>query len=314
MLCFSTPTPAATPAGNTTFLQADCILRHSRSVQYQSEHSSGTPLRSTLTCSGRCRAVLCIGSGRVPTSCRHLACLQSSSSSAPYRAVARSMVKLSAMSSARKRSAVLVDRGSPRWRPITHGATGVSYALWTLTALSPYDTEYKFFGGIGATPAVAHWGLGCALLYSALGAALGWRRFDYWARLSGAAFGALYYRYGMQLWDAGRNKLWSEEQVRKKVADWEVALQVQKLCRARGLLVKCCCQLGHGASRSSAPRPWNAHFIRAPHPLTARRVPRVLGCLPSRICHESWYVRDAHHGHPDAVEDSWLYMPNCCPE
>ncbi|EEB89068.1 hypothetical protein MPER_12885, partial [Moniliophthora perniciosa FA553] len=33
-----------------------------------------------------------------------------------------------------------------------------------------------------------------------IGIARGWRMFDHWAHLGGAAFGAAYYAYGPKLW------------------------------------------------------------------------------------------------------------------
>ncbi|KAI0048713.1 hypothetical protein FA95DRAFT_1004928 [Auriscalpium vulgare] len=87
--------------------------------------------------------------------------------------------------------------------PITFGASGIAYALAAVAALGVQGTSAPAFA--------LQLGVGGALLMDIVGAFFGWRRFDHWAQISGAAFGAVYYGWGMQLWDYCRRLTWEEK-------------------------------------------------------------------------------------------------------
>lgn len=90
--------------------------------------------------------------------------------------------------------------------PVSFGTSGSIYALATVTALAYPDLRASFNWMPGLSIGVQH-GLGGALLLDAIGVFYGWRRFDHWAHIGGAAFGGLYYVYGTELWDDLRRKL-----------------------------------------------------------------------------------------------------------
>ncbi|KAI0917952.1 hypothetical protein AcV5_002752 [Taiwanofungus camphoratus] len=52
-----------------------------------------------------------------------------------------------------------------------------------------------------AFPIPIQYGVGTLLAVDILGALRGWRYFNHWAHLGGAAFGAFYWEYGFELWD-----------------------------------------------------------------------------------------------------------------
>ncbi|KAK7030654.1 rhomboid domain-containing protein, partial [Favolaschia claudopus] len=80
------------------------------------------------------------------------------------------------------------------------GATGVLYAIMTLTALGFPSAEIALFYPPNYSVPV-QWGVGSLLLLDVFGIWRGWRFFDHFAHLGGAAFGAIYYVYGPQFWN-----------------------------------------------------------------------------------------------------------------
>ncbi|KLO17916.1 hypothetical protein SCHPADRAFT_867276 [Schizopora paradoxa] len=82
------------------------------------------------------------------------------------------------------------------------GASGGVYALVTMTALAYKDAEVSMFFLPLSIP--IQWGVGGMVALDVLGIIRGWRMFDHWAHLGGAAFGAIYWKYGPSFWDALR--------------------------------------------------------------------------------------------------------------
>jgi len=83
------------------------------------------------------------------------------------------------------------------------GASGAIYAAVTLTALAFPETEVSLI--FPPTPPIpVQYGVGGLVLLDIVGALRGWRLFDHWAHLGGAAFGAWYYYYGARMWDMFR--------------------------------------------------------------------------------------------------------------
>jgi len=79
------------------------------------------------------------------------------------------------------------------------GASGAIYAAVTMTALAFPDSQVALF--IPPTyPINIQYGVGGLVLMDMIGIVRGWRVFDHWAHLGGAAFGVLYYKYGPQWW------------------------------------------------------------------------------------------------------------------
>ncbi|KAJ7180628.1 hypothetical protein C8R46DRAFT_1070032 [Mycena filopes] len=80
------------------------------------------------------------------------------------------------------------------------GGTGALYALMTLTALGFPNAELALFYPPDYSVPV-QWGVCGFLLLDILGIWRGWKFFDHFAHLGGAAFGALYYVYGPRFWN-----------------------------------------------------------------------------------------------------------------
>ncbi|KAJ7668342.1 hypothetical protein B0H17DRAFT_1248473, partial [Mycena rosella] len=80
------------------------------------------------------------------------------------------------------------------------GGTGALYALITLTALGFPNAEIALFYPPNYSVPV-QWGAGSLLLLDLFGIWRGWRFFDHFAHLGGAAFGAVYYVYGPRFWN-----------------------------------------------------------------------------------------------------------------
>ncbi|KAF8972677.1 hypothetical protein BDZ97DRAFT_1649500 [Flammula alnicola] len=79
------------------------------------------------------------------------------------------------------------------------GASGAIYASVTLTALAFPDSQVALF--IPPTyPINIQYGVGGLVALDMIGILRGWRHFDHWAHLGGAAFGVLYYKYGPSYW------------------------------------------------------------------------------------------------------------------
>ncbi|KIP07085.1 hypothetical protein PHLGIDRAFT_106145 [Phlebiopsis gigantea 11061_1 CR5-6] len=80
------------------------------------------------------------------------------------------------------------------------GASGAIYAAVTLTALAFPHTEIALMIP-PSFPIPIQWGVGGLVVIDIIGALRGWRMFDHWAHLGGAAFGVWYYNYGPQMWE-----------------------------------------------------------------------------------------------------------------
>ncbi|KAH7922601.1 rhomboid-domain-containing protein [Leucogyrophana mollusca] len=91
---------------------------------------------------------------------------------------------------------------SPATRQIlpSLGASGAIYAAVTVSALAFPDAEITlvfppFF------PIPIQTGVGALVMLDIVGVLRGWRMFDHYAHLGGAAFGAMYYMYGPSWWN-----------------------------------------------------------------------------------------------------------------
>ncbi|KIM88094.1 hypothetical protein PILCRDRAFT_813998 [Piloderma croceum F 1598] len=128
--------------------------------------------------------------------------LSASSSGAAATATA-SAATVTAAKSASKSSSLI--------RPVMDilpslGASGAIYAAASLTALGFPDSEFGllFLPTYGIP---SQWGMGGIVLMDIIGIMRGWRYFDHYAHLGGAAFGAFYYLYGPAWWDYMRVRL-----------------------------------------------------------------------------------------------------------
>lgn len=83
------------------------------------------------------------------------------------------------------------------------GASGAIYATVSLTALAFPHTEIALMIP-PSFPIPIQWGVGGLVMLDVIGAIRGWRFFDHWAHLGGAAFGAWYYNYGPEMWNVLR--------------------------------------------------------------------------------------------------------------
>ncbi|THH11871.1 hypothetical protein EW146_g7905 [Bondarzewia mesenterica] len=80
------------------------------------------------------------------------------------------------------------------------GASGAIYAAVAISALAFPEAQVSLvFPPTGSIP--IEYGVGALVLLDIVGALRGWRLFDHFAHLGGAAFGAAYYAYGMRFWD-----------------------------------------------------------------------------------------------------------------
>jgi len=80
------------------------------------------------------------------------------------------------------------------------GSSGAVYATLITTALAFPDTQVGLI--FPPTPPVSiQTGVSALVALDLIGAVRGWRMFDHWAHLGGAAFGALYWKYGAHFWD-----------------------------------------------------------------------------------------------------------------
>lgn len=86
------------------------------------------------------------------------------------------------------------------------GASGAIYATVTVTALAFPDSQIALFIP-PSYPINIQWGVGGLVAMDMIGILRGWRMFDHWAHLGGAAFGAAYYAYGPKVWQSFRHGL-----------------------------------------------------------------------------------------------------------
>ncbi|KZT43234.1 hypothetical protein SISSUDRAFT_1069068 [Sistotremastrum suecicum HHB10207 ss-3] len=83
------------------------------------------------------------------------------------------------------------------------GASGAVYSTLAITALAFPETHVSLiFPPTGSIP--IEYGFAGLVLIDTVGILRGWRLFDHWAHLGGAAFGAFYWMYGPTIWDANR--------------------------------------------------------------------------------------------------------------
>lgn len=83
------------------------------------------------------------------------------------------------------------------------GASGAIYATVTMTALAFPTSEVALFIP-PSYPINIQTGVSCLVLLDIVGLLRGWRMFDHYAHLGGAAFGVLYYNYGPDFWNRMR--------------------------------------------------------------------------------------------------------------
>ncbi|KAH9962669.1 hypothetical protein BC827DRAFT_1129904 [Russula dissimulans] len=111
-----------------------------------------------------------------------------------------STLSSAAMSSARPATGAAA--ATPTISP-SLGASGAIYSTVVLSTLAFPDAEVSLI--FPPTPSFPiQYGVGGLVLLDCIGILRGWRFFDHYAHLGGAAFGALYYMYGMRSWDAMR--------------------------------------------------------------------------------------------------------------
>ncbi|GLB43363.1 putative rhomboid family protein [Lyophyllum shimeji] len=79
------------------------------------------------------------------------------------------------------------------------GASGAVYAAVTTTALAFPESQVALFIP-PSYPINIQYGVGGLVLLDIIGALRGWRFFDHWAHLGGAAFGVAYHAYGPTFW------------------------------------------------------------------------------------------------------------------
>ncbi|KAL9713784.1 hypothetical protein Ac2012v2_003395 [Leucoagaricus gongylophorus] len=86
------------------------------------------------------------------------------------------------------------------------GASGAIYATVVVTALAFPNSQIALFIP-PSYPINIQYGVGGLVLMDAIGILRGWRLFDHWAHLGGAAFGAAYYAYGPTVWQSFRHAM-----------------------------------------------------------------------------------------------------------
>ncbi|EAU90212.2 hypothetical protein CC1G_05750 [Coprinopsis cinerea okayama7 len=79
------------------------------------------------------------------------------------------------------------------------GASGAVWATLTMTALAFPDSQVALFIP-PSYPINIQTAVSGLVLFDMIGILRGWRMFDHWAHLGGAAFGVAYYAYGPDFW------------------------------------------------------------------------------------------------------------------
>ncbi|KAG1864903.1 hypothetical protein F4604DRAFT_1782701 [Suillus subluteus] len=109
------------------------------------------------------------------------------------------VIKNSPAAAAISSTAVKTATTAPREILPSLGASGAIYAAVTVSALAFPDAQVSLiFPPFVSIPIQA--GVGGLVILDVIGIVRGWRMFDHYAHLGGAAFGALYYMYGPQWW------------------------------------------------------------------------------------------------------------------
>ncbi|KAG6331771.1 hypothetical protein ID866_7315 [Astraeus odoratus] len=116
------------------------------------------------------------------------------------RASAQASIKASPAASAIAGSTSATAVTSTREILPSLGASGAVYATVTLSALAFPDAEIRLLL-LPFFPIPISTGVGGIILLDVVGALRGWKLFDHYAHLGGAAAGAIYYYYGMPWWN-----------------------------------------------------------------------------------------------------------------
>ncbi|KAH9987133.1 hypothetical protein BJV74DRAFT_774361 [Russula compacta] len=97
------------------------------------------------------------------------------------------------------------------------GASGAIYGTVIISTLAFPEAEVSLV--FPPTPSFPiQYGVGGMVLLDCIGILRGWRFFDHYAHLGGAAFGTLYHMYGMRVWDGMRvHTLKSDSSARQKI-------------------------------------------------------------------------------------------------
>ncbi|KAG2048076.1 hypothetical protein BDR06DRAFT_963174 [Suillus hirtellus] len=112
---------------------------------------------------------------------------------------ASAVIKNSPAATAISSTAVKTATAAPREILPSLGASGAIYAAVTVSALAFPDAQVSLiFPPFVSIPIQA--GVGGLVILDMIGIIRGWRMFDHYAHLGGAAFGAVYYMYGPQWW------------------------------------------------------------------------------------------------------------------
>ncbi|KAG1764054.1 hypothetical protein EDD22DRAFT_1049945 [Suillus occidentalis] len=112
---------------------------------------------------------------------------------------ASAVIKNSPAASAISSTVVKTATAAPREILPSLGASGAIYAAVTVSALAFPDAQVSLvFPSFISLPIQA--GVGGLVMLDMIGIIRGWRMFDHYAHLGGAAFGAIYYMYGPQWW------------------------------------------------------------------------------------------------------------------
>ncbi|KAL4066045.1 hypothetical protein V8B97DRAFT_2021162 [Scleroderma yunnanense] len=117
------------------------------------------------------------------------------------RASTQAFIKVSPAASAVAGGTNAATKATAREILPSLGASGAVYAAVTLSALAFPDAEMRLlFPPLFPIPIIQ--GVGGLILLDVVGAIRGWKLFDHYAHLGGAAFGAIYYYYGMSWWSS----------------------------------------------------------------------------------------------------------------
>lgn len=117
----------------------------------------------------------------------------------------------SAASSSSTRTAVAATTAATAVNiPGSLGASGAVYSCLMMTALAYPTSEISLIFPPTGSFNIQTGVMGLVAL-DVLGIVRGWRRFDHWAHLGGATFGALYYYYGPFIWSRTRAALMTQD-------------------------------------------------------------------------------------------------------
>ncbi|KAG2071539.1 hypothetical protein BDR04DRAFT_1098000 [Suillus decipiens] len=112
---------------------------------------------------------------------------------------ASAVIKNSPAAAAISSTVVKTATTAPREILPSLGASGAIYAAVTVSALAFPDAQIGLiFPPFVSIPIQA--GVGGLVMIDMIGIVRGWRMFDHYAHLGGAAFGVIYYMYGPQCW------------------------------------------------------------------------------------------------------------------